>query len=403
MKYDFKRLVEETAWIEGSFVRKYHESNRPSKVDEFEVSDAQRIVKKPLVSYCVLVYNKKEFLRECVDSILSQDAPCSFEIILSEDESTDGSRELCFELQREHPDVIRVVYAAENVGVLQNHLRALSRVRGEFIACVDGDDYFCSKSTLRRQVEFLRQHDEYSMVYTAFYTQCETHKITRVPISYRTIRKCVEMECAKNPLAMARSLLRHNPIAASSTLIRKCDMGGFADWIDCLSKYMRWFPSQDFETWFYVATRGLAHFDCEFSEVYRHNAGALTSAAIDVANARKLGDIRNKIAIVAHEGEKLFDEKEQDYWVDVFLHQVANCLALLPEETTRMKCAEMRYAVELSEKSGLFNEDHLREQRKKMLLPKRVKYGSLFRRALRGFCMRMLNACMLMTYRGVEG
>src|ERR1041385_9096054 len=63
----------------------------------------------PLVSICIITYQHARYIRQCVENMLAQRTDFPFEILISEDDSTDGTRETCLELARAHPDRIRVV------------------------------------------------------------------------------------------------------------------------------------------------------------------------------------------------------------------------------------------------------------------------------------------------------
>lgn len=327
MKYDFKRLIDETAWVEEPFMRKYRCEDYPKFVEEFEKSDSEMLVKNPDVSVCVLVYNKKPYLRECVNSILRQDTSFSFEIILAEDSSTDGSRELCFELQRAHPDKIRVVYASANVGVMKNMLRGLGRCRGRFAACVDGDDYYVSRQKLQSHAEYLAGNPDCALVYSAVYTQYEKHNWFRTPNSISAKRDRVAFE-RLDLSEMSRTILRRNPIAAVSPVFRMSAARLACRRIEGLYQTVDWFPCQDFELWFYIATTGRVHYIARDMVAYRLNKGAVTAADMRGSCARVLGDVRNKLAIICDMGEGFFSEADQDFFVGAFLNSLQELFAV---------------------------------------------------------------------------
>ena len=67
----------------------------------------------PVISVCVQTYQHKNYIRQCLDSVLSQKTNFPFEIILGEDDSTDGTREICLEYAAKHPDLIRLFLRSE--------------------------------------------------------------------------------------------------------------------------------------------------------------------------------------------------------------------------------------------------------------------------------------------------
>lgn len=137
------------------------------KVEEYPNS----VGKKPLVSVCVITYQHAPYIRDCLDGILMQETDFSFEILLGEDQSSDGTREICIEYAKKHPDKIRLfLHHRENNMMLNsfpdgkfNFLYNLGSIRGKYIALCEGDDFWTDKMKLQKQVDFLNGHPEYSM------------------------------------------------------------------------------------------------------------------------------------------------------------------------------------------------------------------------------------------------
>ncbi|WP_051671532.1 glycosyltransferase family 2 protein [Oribacterium sp. P6A1] len=89
------------------------------------------------VSIIMPVYNSEAYLQSCVDSILSQDFD-SFELLLIDDGSTDGSPEICDEIARKDSRVR--VFHKNNGGICEARNYGMERARGEYIAFSDHDD-----------------------------------------------------------------------------------------------------------------------------------------------------------------------------------------------------------------------------------------------------------------------
>lgn len=92
---------------------------------------------RPLVSIIVPVYQVKEYVGECVESLLAQ-TYTNVEILLVDDGSTDGSGELCDEYARSDHR-IRVMHQ-ENQGAAGARNKGLDEAKGEYVAFVDSDD-----------------------------------------------------------------------------------------------------------------------------------------------------------------------------------------------------------------------------------------------------------------------
>ena len=93
------------------------------------------------------VYNVKNYLQECVDSVLCQSFS-DYEIILVDDGSQDGSSELCDKLAIEH-DCIRVIHK-ENGGAADCRNVGLRHAKGEYIVFIDSDDFITDESFLEQ-------------------------------------------------------------------------------------------------------------------------------------------------------------------------------------------------------------------------------------------------------------
>jgi len=116
----------------------------------------------PHISVLMMTRNHADYLRQAVESVVAQVCPFPFELIIGEDCSSDATREVALALQAEHPDVVRVVTAEGNVGITANFLRLLVRARGEFIAFLEGDDYWTRPDKLACQVALLDAHPDYA-------------------------------------------------------------------------------------------------------------------------------------------------------------------------------------------------------------------------------------------------
>jgi len=123
-----------------------------------ETSDPEKLCRHPLLSVQLVTYNHEPYIRECIESVLMQRTDFEFEIVIGEDCSQDRTREICFEYQRKHPDKIRVLWADENVyNKGGNATRTRWRCRGEYIALLEGDDYWTDPLKLQKQVDLMRK------------------------------------------------------------------------------------------------------------------------------------------------------------------------------------------------------------------------------------------------------
>ncbi|WP_128548584.1 glycosyltransferase family 2 protein [Larkinella soli] len=116
------------------------------------------------VSVCIITYNQVNFIGEAIESVVSQKTNFPFEILIGDDFSKDGTRELITDYANRYPDLIRPVLHPHNMGQngLFNTLATYRLAKGEFIAAMDGDDYWTDPLKLQKQVDFLQAHPDFS-------------------------------------------------------------------------------------------------------------------------------------------------------------------------------------------------------------------------------------------------
>ena len=92
----------------------------------------------PEISIIIPVFNVEQYLKQCLDSIVSQDCS-SIEVILIDDGSTDGSATLCKDYANTY-NYIKFLHK-ENGGVSSARNMGLQHAKGEYVAFIDSDDY----------------------------------------------------------------------------------------------------------------------------------------------------------------------------------------------------------------------------------------------------------------------
>lgn len=121
----------------------------------------------PTVSTVIPNYNNARFLEQCVESVAAQDYP-NVEIIVVDDASTDGSRDVLRELERRHRS-LRVILQPENVGITRNRKCGIEAATGEYLNYLDSDDYVQNRSKLSEEMRLIRHfEDEYEEDVIAF-------------------------------------------------------------------------------------------------------------------------------------------------------------------------------------------------------------------------------------------
>lgn len=122
--------------------------------------------KECMVSIWCLCYNHAEYIARTLDSFLEQETDFPFEIIISDDASTDESADIIRAYAGKYPDIIRPILLEENVYSTGANMFAtlfFDRTRGKYVAVCEGDDYWTDKTKLQRQFDFMEANPDYSL------------------------------------------------------------------------------------------------------------------------------------------------------------------------------------------------------------------------------------------------
>lgn len=120
-----------------------------------------------VVSVACITYNHAPYIRQCLEGFLMQKTNFPIEIIVHDDASTDGTDDIIREYALKYPELFKVILQEENqyskgVDVLS---LVFERSAGKYIALCEGDDYWTDPLKLQKQVDFLEEHEEFSMCF----------------------------------------------------------------------------------------------------------------------------------------------------------------------------------------------------------------------------------------------
>lgn len=119
-----------------------------------------------MVSVYLLTYNHKDYLEQAINSILSQKTSYKLEIIIHDDASTDGTSEIVRQYATLYPTIIIPVIQQVNQyrtgRILIDHV--FPKMKGKYIAYLEGDDYWSDEGKIQREVDYLENHSEYIAV-----------------------------------------------------------------------------------------------------------------------------------------------------------------------------------------------------------------------------------------------
>lgn len=118
----------------------------------------------PLVSVFMVTYNHEKYIRQCLQSVIDQKTKFKIEVVIGEDCSTDGTRLILKEFKEKYPEIIKPIYHDVNVGPSLNAYEfVFPNLKGKYVACLEGDDYWTDVYKLQKQVDFLEENAGYKI------------------------------------------------------------------------------------------------------------------------------------------------------------------------------------------------------------------------------------------------
>ena len=117
----------------------------------------------PFLSVVVICCQQERFIAQCLDGILAQKTDFPFELLISDDASTDSTGKTIAEYAAAHPAIVKPVFHQQRIGAVANWVDTFSRVTGKYAAVCEGDDYWTDPLKLQKQVNFLETHPDFSM------------------------------------------------------------------------------------------------------------------------------------------------------------------------------------------------------------------------------------------------
>ena len=217
------------------------------------------------VSVLMITYNHEKFIAQAIESVLAQKAYFEYELVIGEDCSTDNTRQIIIDYQEQYPDKIRLLLPERNLGMLTNFINTYRACQGEYIALLEGDDYWTSPNKLAKQVSFLDDNLDFSVCFndTIIVEQDSNYAPTLFP--HRSSPESCTMQ----------NLLANNFISTPSVMYRAGLVEEFPDW----------FYKQSMGDWtlhIFHAQYGKIGYIDEIMSAYRvHSGGVWSSKSVD--------------------------------------------------------------------------------------------------------------------------
>ena len=120
---------------------------------------------RPKVSVCMITYNHEDYVEQAIEGVLTQTTNFPVELVIGEDASPDATAMKIQKFGDSSSVKIRARFNSDNLGMINNFVRTISECKGEYIALLEGDDFWTDPLKLQRQVDFLEFNRDFAMCF----------------------------------------------------------------------------------------------------------------------------------------------------------------------------------------------------------------------------------------------
>ena len=223
------------------------------------------------LSVMVITYNHERFIAQALESVLAQRVNFDYEIVVGEDCSTDRTPDIVMDFHRRYPGRIVPLLRKQNIGGPENSIATRTSCRGQYVAMLEGDDYWTCEDKLQRQVDFLEAHPDCALC-------CHRAKVLDETGTWQ--HASVIPSIAAGPYTVD-DLLEVNFVVTGSTVFRPDTVGPVPDWF-------RKTTLGDWPLFALIARHGKIALMDEAMSVYRVHSGGLWSARPEIDHQRAI-------------------------------------------------------------------------------------------------------------------
>ena len=168
-----------------------------------------------MINIVMLTFNQEKYIAKAIESVLMQiDAP-NYNIIIGDDFSSDETSNICLNYKNKYPEKITYLRSPKNVGLIDNYIKCFSYCQNEYVAILEGDDYWTDPYKLSKQYSILKSNENIALVHTNYLLFNQTrNKLTPLP------NKVIENTKALHGHVLNK-LLERNFVCAPTVMFKK--------------------------------------------------------------------------------------------------------------------------------------------------------------------------------------
>lgn len=146
--------------------------NYPLPLEKKIIAKWNNNIKSCVVSVVCVTFNHQDYIEDALRGFIFQKTSSPFEVLICDDCSTDDTPNIIKKYAKLYPLIIKPIFQLENQhskGVEVNRVFNLSRVKGDFIAFCEGDDFWVDHHKLQKQIDLITKDNNISMVISQAY------------------------------------------------------------------------------------------------------------------------------------------------------------------------------------------------------------------------------------------
>lgn len=227
------------------------------------------------ISVSVTTFNHERFIRQAVESVLSQACSAEIEVVVGDDCSTDGTGSILADLERQHGSRLKIIRPKRNLGRngCPMFLETLRHCDGDFVAMFDGDDYWTSPDKLEQQLDFFHRHPECSLCH---------HAVESVFADGQTQAWQADLGTEESVVGF-ESLLPYHYIASPAPMVRR-------EVVRTLPRWVKRAPFGDWPIYLHASDLGRIGYIPRTMAAYRFHGGGVWTQATKVQRLQQVVD-----------------------------------------------------------------------------------------------------------------
>ena len=139
------------------------------------------------VSVCMVTYFHEAYVKQAIESVLTQKTKYKYEIVVSDDCSEDGTMDILRQYEKDYPNTFRINRIEVNEGIIKNVFRSRCMCRGKYLIELSGDDYWIRDDVIEKKADFLEKNGEYIGISGRFEIRRDNEENG---IAYPAIKEC---------------------------------------------------------------------------------------------------------------------------------------------------------------------------------------------------------------------